>query len=94
MLWAVDAQAHVEMVLFEQLAPRFVQQHAVGLEVVPDVDCAGVFPLEFDYVVIEVEPQQRGLPAVPVEDDFINLLAGSVLANELLQEIAGDAAGL
>lgn len=93
-LGAVDAQAYVEVVLLKKLAPRFVQQHAVGLEVVPDVDCAGIFSLEFDYVVIEVEPQQRGLPAVPVEDDFINLLAGNVLADELLQEIAGDAAGL
>ncbi len=44
-LGAVDAQAHVEAVLLEELAPRVVQEHAVGLQVVLDALGACVLPL-------------------------------------------------
>ena len=39
---AVDAQAHQKVVFLEELAPRIVQQRAVGLEVVLDA-----FPLAY-----------------------------------------------
>ena len=42
MLGAVDAQADVEAVFLEELAPGFVQQHAVGLEIVLDAVPFGV----------------------------------------------------
>ncbi|MCZ7586712.1 MAG: hypothetical protein M5R36_27125 [Deltaproteobacteria bacterium] len=93
MLRSVDAQAQVEVVLLEELAPRLVEQHAVGLEVVPDADCSGVFLLQLDDPPTEIQTYERRLPAVPVEDNFVNLLAGNVLTDELLEEIVGDPAG-
>ena len=87
-LGAVDAQADVEGVLLEELAPGLVQQHAVGLEFVPDALRAAYFSLELDHLPIEIEAQQRRLAAVPVEEDLVDLLAGDVLADEELEGAA------
>lgn len=56
-LGAVDAQADVEAVYFEEFAPRFVEQHTAGLKIVFDAVAVGVFLLELDDLAEEFEAQ-------------------------------------
>jgi hypothetical protein len=55
--WAVDAEAHVETVFFEELAPLVVQQHAVGLEIVFDVFCSRILLLKLHNLSKEIQAQ-------------------------------------
>ena len=89
---SVDAQAHQEAVLAQEPAPGFVQQHAVGLQIVFDpLARLLVLRLKLDHLAEKIQSQQRGLAALPGEDHAIRILAFDVLADELLQQVLGDA---
>ena len=49
----------------EQVAPRLVDQRAVGLKGVLNAFAVGVFPLELHGPAVEIDAQQQRLAAVP-----------------------------
>ncbi len=88
----VDAQAHQELVLGEERAPRVVEQRAVRLQIVRDrAPGRQVLRLQLDHALEEWQPHQRRLPAVPGEDDLTRVLRRDVLDDEPLEDLVGDA---
>ena len=85
---AVDAQADEEPVLLEEARPVVVEQGAVGLQVVLDaLPGLGVFLLQRDDLLEELEAQQRGLAALPGEDDFVGGDALDVVPHEPVEQL-------
>src|SRR5690606_4997234 len=66
---AVDAHADEEIVFLEECAPLVVEAGAVGLEGVFDDAAGAVLFLEGDRAAVELDAHERGLAALPAEDD-------------------------
>ena len=82
LLRAVDAQSDEELVLAQKRVPLVIQQRTVGLQVVLDVQTrALIFLFECDYLLEELDTQQRRLAALPRKHDFVATLRFNVLAN-------------
>ena len=92
-LRAVNAQAHQETVLPQELAPRIIQQQTIGLQIVFDPLTPLVFLLQLDHPAKKVKAQKRWFAAVPTELDGIGILFDDALANNLLQDLVRHANG-
>lgn len=89
---AVDGDADEEVVLFEEGAPFVIELGGVCLESVGDGGTrAGVFLLEVDDVLEEVEAHECGFAALPGEVDFFGVegLSVDVLGDVLLEDGIG-----
>ena len=83
---AVYAQADEETVRFEKLAPFFIEERAVGLQIVFDALAGpGVFFLECDGFAVELQTQQGGFAALPGKDHFAARRRFDVLFDEQFQ---------
>ena len=88
----VEADADEEIVLFEKGRPGVVDQHAVGLEgIAHGLAGRAVFLLEFDRAAEEVQPQQRGLAALPGEVYRRHLLRFDILADVCVERLVAHA---
>jgi len=89
----VDAQADQEAMLLKERGPFVIEQRAIGLQVIFDALARlCVPPLQRDHLAEEVEPHQRGLAALPRENDFIARHAFDVVPDETLEQCAGQVA--
>src|ERR1035441_2700539 len=78
--------------LLEERSPLLVQQRTVGLQIVLDALVRPlVFLLQFYHFVEELQPQQRGLSALPRKNYFFALLAFDVLLDVRFENFVGDA---
>ena len=85
----VERDAHQKIVRREQVAPRLVDQRAVGLKGVLDAFAVGVFPLELHGPAVEIDAQQQRFAAVTAELDEVAGRAG-----RLEHRREGNGAGL
>jgi hypothetical protein len=83
----VDGDPHQKPIPGQELAPRVVQQRPVGLERIVDGLAAGVPLLQGHGLLVEGEPHERGLAALPAEADLRRILGLDVLANEELERL-------
>ena len=92
LLRAIDAQPNQELVLAQKRVPLVIQQRAVGLQVVLDVQTRTlVFLFQRDHLLEELDTQQRRLAALPREHDFVAALSFDVLANVGFENLVADA---
>ncbi len=82
----VKRDAHQKIVRREQVAPRLVNQRAVGLKGVLDAFAVGVFPLELHGPAVEIDAQQQRFAAVPAELDRIDFVGADVLFDVKFQQ--------
>ena len=80
-LRTIDAQPNQELVVAQKRVPVVIQQSAIGLEVVLDVQTRTlVFLFECDHLLEESDAQQGRFATLPGEYDFVAALGFNVLA--------------
>ena len=85
---AVDAEPDEESMFLQEAGPVFVEQRAVGLQVVLDaLPGLGVLLLQRDHLLEEAESEQRRLAALPREHDFLTRDALDVVLDEALEDL-------
>ena len=66
LLRAIDAQANQKLVIAQKRVPVVIQERAVGLQIVLDVQARTlIFLFECDDLLEELDAQQRRLAALP-----------------------------
>ena len=66
LLRAIDAQANQKLVIAQKRVPVVIQERAVGLQIVLDVQTRTlIFLFECDHLLEELDAQQRRLAALP-----------------------------
>ena len=89
----VDAQTDQEMMLLEERRPAFVEQHAVGLQVVFDaLSGLCVFLLQRDDAAEKIQAPQRRLAALPGKHHFGARHAFDILPDEKLKRLVAHLA--
>src|SRR5271155_3128546 len=90
---AIDADTDVDAVRFEKLAPPIVDQHAVGLERMPDTQAAGIMRAGyFNRPFVVCHRQNRRLARVPHNGETLfNDSAGKYELKNPLQRGVGHA---
>ena len=83
----VERNPHQKIVPGKEVAPRLVDQRAVGLEDVLDLLAIGVFLLEVHRLPVEIHPQQQRLAAVPAELHRRNLVGLDILFHVKFQQL-------
>ena len=82
-LRTVERDAHQKVVRGEKVAPRLVDQRAVGLERILDALAVGIAPLELQGAAVEVNAEQQRLAPVPAE-----LHDGDIVGLDVLADVA------
>ena len=83
----VERNPHQKIVPGKEVAPRLVNQRAVGLEDVLDLLAIGVFLLEVHRLPVEIHPQQQRFAAVPAELHRRNLVGLDILFHVKFQQL-------
>ncbi len=90
----VEADPDQEAILGEELAPRIVQQRAVGLQgVLGSRARAGVLLLVRHRLAEKVQAHQGRFAALPGKVDFWGALSSDVLAGVIFQRLVRHAEG-
>jgi hypothetical protein len=84
---AVDTEPDEKFILSKKLAPAVVEQGSIRLKRVADGTAAGVFFLQLHDFAEVVQPQQRGLAALPRKGPRKGILGLNVLLDVCLQHI-------
>ena len=86
LLRSVERDAHQKVVPCEEVAPRLVDQRAVGLQRVLDPLAVGIFLLQLHRFPVEFEAQQQRFAAVPAELHGIHLVGFDILADVAFEQ--------
>lgn len=83
----VERDTKQEIVCNKQLAPRLINQGAIGLQRVFDAFTVGIFLLQQHCFSVKIDPQQQRLTAVPVELHDIYVIGLDVLADVTFEQL-------